>query len=1450
MFWKSEDWKKYPTESDERVQLLEQIELNEPEGGDSVLVRWRELDFYKSKPRLVEIILNETSTAGKDNEPELDGAKGPTWGPRLYFIVRKDSSDQWKIHHLDGTSPPIHEVNHLEGGINLEKAEDYCDFFGSFVAAEGGPFAMLRKVEDLTWTRDTDVRSPIFALKQKVNEDLKDDHSQEFDSDESARQISTLGDIEKEFRTGLAGEITKKNLAENGGLSRPLELNKSPGNETTPNDQGQNGESGQEKKEESAPGLKAVIQYSAAVFIADFEINQTGMIKMLDDEPVEQRLYPLPIYTYDFTRNQKRGAYTPLRRKPYEIIGIERDIRRAKRPASPVYRPEDFKDDFEGGKHYGTSKGDKTESETHHWTDKDAAEEIGPGQAESVLNLRGSEFSRAIRIDEVVFFRALNLTDIVAAKSLIFRNCRFHGPVVMDNARIAGSLRFEDCWFYGYLPDSVPGDAQAGSGKPSDPTIAVQLIGIHVGGDLRFEGCTGYGSIAARGAVVGGRGIFRGLRLIPLHEGVADVWVDKNKSESNAKLKVSARFHGGEDAAGGVGLDLRYSSFGPGLDLSAWVPPPKDEVSQAPGHGEMRPTCVVGIIRVEACRIDGPVFASGVLAANLNEDVFDEKLRIWGSLSFANSRIGGNVQFWKPVDRPTGGYQHTQTMIEGDVSFAAAEVAGHIDARGIWIGGNFDGSLLKATGMLLLNNFDQSYPDNFSDSFRDCVPPPIKKSQASTESESVVKIPLFLKSEKRLIRFGRTHIGGSVNLTNAGIGGNISFSGALIAGTITCREGEYGSLSLTSNFGLVVPTSNYTWFPTHWSRRDYLKQESDEDRALDLAQRFKGSPETLHLEQNPAADEKTSAGGILLMRCQASRFILHDSVVHGPVDLTGFWLDETSLPKEAVQHSSECKYSDIIKDSHVSIDRKDRKGSVAPNSVAPIESNERTTTRLKIENTDIEGPLKLFDPDGYAGRAEALVDHKLRWHFFEMAFPEGESDTDGKNAGKNAKIARCEEALRRSIALPWLRMWCGGSAEIKNTKIDGEFNISGATFLDTLTVQDVELTNDLVAGIYPAQRPDPNPEVPVEEVPVEEKEPKWKVSYTSANRYVFEMLRCDGDVWVPGLSTHSLVGTDEERTRLDGQNLSIKGRVHFVERLWFAEEKGAEDQTPAKGVFGSLSFSNKPTPAKRRRQALAARIGGLANLTGGVFHELYIGGCNSVSLERARVSQIKVHATTDGDRGLSWLKKIDLRGTRFDRLTIVDEKEKESEDPKDLKTLLHPKRLKATKGYNTEPGAIVEKIMRAQGRRGDADWFYEVQQKFYREGLGWRWRELKEWIWLRLFGGLTGFGVGRARLFASVIALFAWCCLLVTGQSENWHEPTSVSLADKVFATIAITAPIIDLKLHKGGSGALKTSGNTQTVFPFELPATPHTVAKVHSFAGWILWPLFLLVLSGFIKRE
>lgn len=165
---------------------------------ETTQVSWRYLPFYPQSVGLIRV-------------------QDPSWSPKrlaIYYLTL-----QGNLYRLNGSSPPIHEINGIaKVQITEENVIDYLRFFCFFVRGEDGPFLIAESLDD-----------PYIP---------KTDDSQ--------------------TRTVIEGTVRAASY------------------------EGRN--------EQGNFLCEGVVFYSNALFIAHFAVEPTGMIQMLDDEPIASEL--------------------------------------------------------------------------------------------------------------------------------------------------------------------------------------------------------------------------------------------------------------------------------------------------------------------------------------------------------------------------------------------------------------------------------------------------------------------------------------------------------------------------------------------------------------------------------------------------------------------------------------------------------------------------------------------------------------------------------------------------------------------------------------------------------------------------------------------------------------------------------------------------------------------------------------------------------------------------------------------------------------------------------------------------------------------------------------------------------------------------------------------------------------------------------------------------------
>jgi hypothetical protein len=315
------------------------------------------------------------------------------------------------------------------------------------------------------------------------------------------------------------------------------------------------------------------------------------------------------------------------------------------------------------------------------------------------------------------------------------------------------------------------------------------------------------------------------------------------------------------------------------------------------------------------------------------------------------------------------------------------------------------------------------------------------------------------------------------------------------------------------------------------------------------------------------------------------------------------------------------------------------------------------------------------------------------------------------------------------------------------------------------------------------------------------------------------MLRCDGDIFLSGVRTPG---------HIQGHNMAVKGTLDLTDAQ---ARSSLSEQHEIAAIAKHVDFTNSAIALLR----LGGQRGHLSDKWG---------------LERAEIKRLDVRTT--------FPKRVDLRQTDFARLT-VNEGDHQAEITEFL-ILGDP--------FSSEPYAKVQTILRNQGRLREANNIYVAMMKKLGSvggpGANPMVVRILYWVW----GLVARFGVGWGRLAGMAIALCVLSVWLVTWNEQNWHSNAQPSW---FFGAVVISVPVVEF-IYKSILDQLKDSGPTQArvLWPrrkvgcqpgescaiewwsnWNIDAfAPRTAALALSAIGWIVWPLMLLVLTGFVRRE
>jgi hypothetical protein len=1370
----------------------------------------RPLDFYKAAPRdsapepplLLEFRVERQQREAAGSEVD-----------RLYFVAyRPAQPDQppggksdsgYRLLHLNGSSPPIHQLNAATGEIDMARSKGYCDFFCAFTSAEDGPFSVIHRTDEFEWAKWPDdiklfegVR--IAELKKNVGADRVVTGPADVPLDtfgsvkvSTLREVADLGDY-RPINDEVLEEFATANVEIGSGAKLP-ELRQ------------------QLDAARQKPGTAwaVVISYGRRLFKALMVVRPQGVVDMLFDVPLHPSVDMYPIAQKVFS--DRLGI--PLCRSlidlpaPKRETGIVEKLQRIRRQpqiaglvqslsAGPAPMPQPI-DQFDG-------------------------------VIETALDeFRGHTLEFPISFTGVDFFEEVNFENTTFSGNVRFFRCRFLRQVNFRNAQFLGSLVFDRC-----IVTGLPGEPTAAGQKHANSsqrslsdaqrnqlTTCLDLDGAVVKGDLDILRSTLEGSVTMRRATVSGRTRLQGSDVQPLY--------DPQLKDKSGKVAIRKEFtQGGNTAYGVVAVDMRHSRFERGLEIAARFPDIDVGDFGSLQDRSVQPTLVVGSVRGEHTQIGGSLIISGLITCNLQPSVFalHSGWQGWTHVTFANARISGGVQMWSTGEGALDLWRVARTIVGNDLSFSQATIDGDCDLRGLWIGGDLTANDLRCTGRLNLSALSQRDIDYWSSQF-----PTWRLSKIvgyALPEETLYKEP---NKSARLAKFGRTRIIGAVELAGVELG-SLFIDGAHIGGAVLCDRGRFGQISANISLSPLEDSIHAS------SVKDLISVlgSGPADRLDGLLGYLRDNLDTIDLRAT-----RDGGAGLLTMRTRAARIQLRDAVVRGRISLAGMWLTEEGHQSDA-QAAADARpvhRRRMLQEWAAHIAKQIEDGRRAPTWTPPPqfagsgdsdrgdEAGVPQAPRIIIENTLVEGPLYFHNPDYCRDLALRENNHTCQAYktLLEKINGTAQQPRDTKSlAGDMTAAERLNLAklLYQQMYTGHDCAWIGGRVQIVNSTIKGRLDISGLTVGGQVEIKDVDLASDLLAATcrseaFPGAAPD--------------------ALYLVAQSLDLEMLRCGGDAQLAGLVTPG---------DLTGRNMVVKGHLELL---------NSRKDPMTWGRWSKLGL--RP-----------AFVGGCVELTGVDINWLQAiaipsGSSNSGSsnikwtLERSTIGRLNFSEPLP--------QEIDLRGLDCRRISLPGEKEGEDRHWRD--ELLKASNLLDRGRPSKETAALFERLLRVQGRIPEANRVHAgtlgpLRGPFFR-------------LLASLWGALALFVIGLLLVEAAFLG--------ITAHEDNWDPPplatlmertrwndngnspgrqhpalspssATINLTQSIVKAVEIGLPIVALSARDNASDPkLRENGDTIGFGRwFTVPVPPAALASLISLLGWIIWPLLILSVSGFARRE
>lgn len=1470
MFWTHKDWKKYSGNSGRVVKLaftkiVKEFESNiNPIAFDLNRVRYLKVNFhqYDTESKFDQTILYEIPIKDESSNRTIKKSDHSKRCNRLHskfqllnfavLVPKKNEVDHdLEIFHLDGTSTPIHNMNYLVDPkdspdkrtpivleTEKEDTQSYLDFFTTYVAGKYGPFLTVYAADQLCTCTSNGTQLFEDALRKAViNSVYKDEGAVEFGDPEKIESvidkvsylISLLSKIDSdqsisEWKAFVQYIIAQK---ENEEFSWATSLKGYKANPRPTIDWGKfftlidsNAQRDQllsffklwfnQERIDKFQYSLAITLYGNFIYVSAYLVEKNGMIQMLDDMSIAKSA--LPLGQWQFKADQKKfSGFMALTFLPFRRNLVESGLMKASIPPPAI--------------NLSTYKKVKDDPSAIDWLDKNMTVAIENGYQEpnSKSDWVGQRFYRPIEMTSVSFFKELDFSNIKTDTNIKFRNCDFIGNISFENAEIGGNLIFENCTFYGIQTDSDPDQISFGGIDP-----ALNLQGLRANGGLTVSRCKFFGPVFAKHIKVGQMGRFRGVSIMPLYD-----FYYKEIEENISQIKIDPRFSDSTSE-----LDIRYSSFGGGLDLSASFDK-KFEINIA----EERKTVVTqiaGVLWSESCTVNGPLLISGLLVTSMGESFHNQRNRGLCAARFNGSIIEGDVLIWRPKEDPHSVYHGCRTYIESDLDFSNCDVRGNVDLRGIWVGRSLILDRIDCRGQIILNSVRHydCYESNRFDRIilNEALNQPLLKFSKS----ALVKYQTKKKTYWGLAQFGRAHILKSLELKGSKIQGQLNLIGTFVGNKIVLDSCVIGGLVMESAIDSVYvgPAASLETI----EKCDYLRYEKE----CGFKEYLDASAEaTIFLHNRLTTKEKNRFNGLMIQRPECSGIEIRNSQINGPVSIDSLWIVPHQIDNNELTHAKTfdpSTYSEWLNSLKINV----HSAHLQP----PMDSAD-----FRIENSELNGPLHLFKQHFFDKFWSNVQVDPLLNYTFNLAQTDGEIvDSKTKMANqltKNQFLETNQKPIKKSRGTLIL-----GEFIIANTTINGDVDLTGLAVFDKISIQNVNVNANITSHDIDNKNgisADINHQTVSKEMHIGLLNCQGNFKFYGSkvlNNFTTENTKVGGHLRLENARSATLVIRNTNINAdllLNGSSINGNAEILYSNVIGHCNFVGEHNsRTKISGTdinLSASSFGRLSMPVRLPQDISDQNSPGKWILNHAVtkHFDVYMAEVNNKSVPKNAPSE------------------ADFRGFRFDRLSLNGKDA--TWNTGGLERLLDLGNRK-TEDFTLEAYAQTEQNLRNQGRRYEANKIYTLMQnRIRKKGIIKNWFE--QGVHMLFFNLYTNFGSNWLTPF-KVIVIHFLIGLSVAYSPSNWESTHSdhenkVKFSELhylgVQKTINMAVPLIGFSPpleSKGIHFEFKDQEYT-SFFPFEpliLRVPLQVITSLITIIGYIVWPVFLLTFSGLLRRK
>lgn len=720
MYWNSDDFEKIDEENDLFKKIKSKLWPSGNEKPQHFTLSKKKLPFYRVEEGKQPILLVVEFQPNDNQDNPYDWEK--------VFVIHTEDDDKW--YSLDGTSPPIHELNARFGGIRIDSdavVAEYLDFFCSFVANnEGIPFSIPLVESDVEFHQNLD-----FAVAMNAS-----------------RHYTIFGTLDAPPPTF---EDEKKEIQ-----AKVKEFN---GIKVKRSEQGQDVDNASE-----FVNAEAVVLFRSYPFHAEFNISRTGMVDMLNDNPFSQRSEELPLIQYGFSTNNRHSLSMAWR-----VLTKKKATKKR-----PELSADELKDKFLKP---SASSNDTTNNASNVLTGFLVNEDVKfeDGANYGVIECKDIQFLGSITFDKCHMLHHVS-----------FENCEILGAFSAQNAIFDMGLSLKGSTIHDLqeiknAPQTDSSDGQPKSTERERPlenvigvSAAICLDRAQIHRSLDLERVTAYATVRGRHMRVESQTVCRGIQVIPLIAPYSLAKQSEQTNEVNQTIPPCYSPFPMTATKKPVGFDFLESHFlsslelGPSIDYGIWK-------NFGDGQNASQTSTVVGEVLLSGIQVDGSIRISGLLVESFANDknkgdplVIGQVVNPNFSIDYAS--ISGNIQnFEYGVNDFKNNWQ---TTIAGNFSLNNTQVKGYIDFRGLHILKDLNFNASSASILFLKHLSIHDEP---------------KKSNGYPHTEQ------SQPAQKHNQGFYGTTIEGKVNLDSSQIG-TVFLQGVSISSQVTIRSAQIGEI--------------------------------------------------------------------------------------------------------------------------------------------------------------------------------------------------------------------------------------------------------------------------------------------------------------------------------------------------------------------------------------------------------------------------------------------------------------------------------------------------------------------------------------------------------------------------------------------------------------------------------------------------------------------------------